>query len=96
MGFLGAILRFLLIAGAALLGNYVGDFLARPAQSRMALDMGLTHDRAASAITLNVRPTNFLPAVGLALLAGPPRVLYAFVSGVVISMLIGDRYESAF
>lgn len=93
MAFLGAILRFLLIAGAALLGNYVGTFLARPAQSRMARDMGLTQETAASAITLNMRPTNVLSAIGLALLAGPPRVLYAFVSGAVIRMLVGDRYE---
>jgi hypothetical protein len=31
----------------------------------------------------------------LALLAGKPRALYAFVSGAIISTLVGDSYERA-
>ena len=42
---------------------------------------------------LNVAWTNFVPALLLALLAGRPRLLYAFVSGAIISALVGDSYE---
>jgi len=31
----------------------------------------------------------------LALLAGRPRTIYAFVSGAIISTLVGDGYERA-
>jgi len=44
---------------------------------------------------LNIPLTNFVPALGLALLAGRPRTIYAFVSGAIISTLVGDGYERA-
>jgi len=37
--------------------------------------------------------TNFVPALLLAWLAGKPRSVYALISGLLLSTLIGTTYE---
>jgi hypothetical protein len=87
----------LLVGGAALAGNWVGDNLRSTTSGASGHRLGLTHTTADGqlAIGLNVALTNFVPALLLALLAGRPRTLYAFVSGAIISALVGDSYERA-
>src|SRR6476660_9542359 len=86
-----------LIAGAALAGNWVGDSLRAMTSGEPGHHLSLAHTTSDGhlAIGLNVTLTNFVPALLLALLAGRPRTLYAFVSGAVVSVLVGDSYERA-
>ncbi|MBK9713172.1 MAG: hypothetical protein IPO81_17940 [Kouleothrix sp.] len=86
-----------LIAGAALGGNWLGDMLRATTTGESAHQLGLVHTSAegGTVLGLNIALTNFVPALLLALLAGKPRTLYAFVSGAVISALVGDGYERA-
>jgi hypothetical protein len=87
----------LLVAGAALAGNWVGDVVRSTTSGEPAHQLSLTHTTSDGqlAIGLNVALTNFVPALLLALLAGRPRMLYAFISGAIISALVGDSYERA-
>jgi hypothetical protein len=87
----------LIVAGAALAGNWAGDKLRAVTSGEESHRLGLAHTTADGqmAIGLNVALTNFVPALLLALLAGRPRTLYAFVSGAIISALVGDSYERA-
>jgi hypothetical protein len=96
MGLLSRISGMLVVALAALAGNWVGDNL-RAASGAPAHRLSLTHMTSDGqlAFGLNVALTNFVPALLLALLAGKPRSLYAFVSGAIISALVGDSYEQA-
>ena len=97
MGLLSKISRMLVIALAALAGNWVGDRLRATTSGAPAHRLSLTHMTSDGqlAFGLNVALTNFVPALLLALLAGKPRSLYAFVSGALISALVGDSYEGA-
>lgn len=87
----------LMILGAALAGNWVGDTLRATTTGADEHQLGLVHTTPAgdTVLGLNLVLTNFVPALLLALLAGRPRVLYAFVSGAIISALVGDGYERA-
>jgi hypothetical protein len=87
----------LFVAGAALAGNWVGDKLRATTSGEPSHQLALAHttEDGHLAIGLNVALTNFIPALLLALLAGRPRSLYAFVSGAIISALMGDSYERA-
>jgi len=95
MGLLRKAAGMLFVAAAALAGNWVGDNLRTITSGEPGHHLGLTHTTADGqlAIGLNVALSNFVPALLLALLAGRPRTLYAFVSGAVISVLVGDSYE---
>lgn len=97
MGLLRMAGGLLLVAASTLAGNYVGDMLRASASGEPTHQLSLAHRTADGqlAIGLNVALTNFVPALALALLAGRPRVLYAFVSGAIISVLVGDSYERA-
>src|SRR5689334_11072717 len=97
MGLFSKIGGVLLVAGSALAGNWAGDIVRSAASGEPAHRLSLTHttDDGQLAIGLNIALTNFVPALLLALLAGRPRTLYAFVSGAVISALVGDSYERA-
>lgn len=97
MGLLRKVGGMLLVAGAALAGNEVGDLMRARASGEPTRHLSLTHttDDGQLAIGLNVAVTNFVPALLLAVLAGRPRMLYAFVSGAIISALVGDNYEHA-
>ena len=97
MGLLSKLSGTLLVAGAALAGNWVGDVVRSTTSGEPAHQLSLTHTTADGqlAIGLNIALTNFVPALLLALLAGRPRILYAFVSGAIISSLVGDSYERA-
>ncbi|HNP72760.1 MAG TPA: hypothetical protein PLO33_04325 [Kouleothrix sp.] len=87
----------LLVALAALAGNWLGDTLRATTTGEPGHQLGLVHTSKAgqTVLGLNVALTNFVPALVLALLAGKPRTLYAFISGAVISTLLGDSYERA-
>jgi hypothetical protein len=97
MGLLRKLSGTLLVAGAALAGNWVGDVVRSTTSGEPSHRLSLAHttDDGQLAIGLNIAVTNFVPALLLALLAGRPRTLYAFVSGAVISALVGDGYERA-
>jgi hypothetical protein len=87
----------LLIAAAALAGNWLGDQLRATTTGEVGHRLSLLHTtpQNQTVLGLNVPLTNFVPAFVLALLAGRPRALYAFASGAIISALIGDGYERA-
>lgn len=95
MGILGWLLRIVFVAGAALLGNYVGEFVRNPQALANGRQMGLvrTPVSGGSVVGVRVNPTNFLPALGFAYFAGPPRIFAAFLAGVVSSALIGEQFE---
>ena len=97
MGLFSKLSGALLVAGAALAGNWVGDVVRSTTSGEPAHQLGLTHTTSDGqlAIGLNVALSNFVPALLLALLAGRPRMLYAFISGAIISALVGDGYERA-
>ena len=87
----------LLIAGSALAGNWIGAKLRATTTGEAEHSLGLlhtTHDQQ-TVLGINIPLTNFVPAFVLALLAGRPRTIYAFVSGAIISTLVGDGYERA-
>ena len=87
----------LLIAGAALAGNWTGAKLRATTTGEIEQSLGLLHTTpdGRTILGLTIPLTNFVPAVLLAFLAGKPRTLYAFVSGAIISTLVGDGYERA-
>jgi hypothetical protein len=87
----------LLIAGAALAGNWIGTKLRATTTGMPEQSLGLLHTTpdGQTVLGLNIPLTNFVPALVLALLAGRPRTIYAFVSGAIISTLVGDGYERA-
>lgn len=90
-------MAMLLVIGAALAGNLVGDFVRALTAGTARHALRLTHmnDQGQTVIGLNIPLTNFVPALLLAVLAGRPRMLYAFLSGAVISALVGNTYEAA-
>ena len=73
----------LMIAGAALAGNWLGNTLRATTTGEAEHQLGLIHTTpdGDTVLGVNVALTNFVPALLLALLAGKPRTLYAFVSG---------------
>src|SRR5215207_8730110 len=87
----------LLIAAAALAGNWTGSKLRATTTGETEHSLGLVHTtpEGQTILGLNIPLTSFVPAILLALLAGKPRTLYAFVSGAIISTLVGDGYERA-
>lgn len=97
MGLLRKVGGGVLVAVAALGGNWLGDTLRAATTGETAHQLSLVHatTEGQTILGLNIALTNFIPALLLALLAGKPRTLYAFVSGAVISALIGDGYERA-
>lgn len=86
-----------LVVGATLVGNMAGDSARALVAGTARHMLRLTHvnEQGQTVIGLNIPLTNFIPALVLALLAGRPRILYAFLSGAVISALVGDTYERA-
>lgn len=97
MGLFGKVGGMLLVGAAALAGNWVGDTVRVMTTGEPAQRLNLVHSTSEghTVVGLNVTLTNFVPALLLALLAGRPRMLFAFVSGAVISALVGDGYEHA-
>ena len=97
MGLLRRVGGMLLIASAALAGNWIGNTLRTTTTGEPERQLSLIHitPEGDTVLGLNIVLTNFVPALLLALLAGRPRTLYAFVSGAMISTLIGDGYERA-
>jgi hypothetical protein len=87
----------LFVAGAALAGNWVGDKVRSTTSGEPSHKLALAHatEDGHLALGLNVALTNFIPALLLALMAGRPRSIYAFISGAMISALLGDSYERA-
>lgn len=97
MGLVRRVGGMFLIASAALAGNWMGNMLRSTTTGEAEHQLGLIHTTpdGETVLGLNIALTNFVPALLLALLAGKPRTLYAFVSGAVISALVGDGYEQA-
>jgi hypothetical protein len=97
MGLLRKTGGLLIVAGAALVGNWVGDNLRAVTSGEPGHQLSMLHTNAEghTVVGLNLALTNFIPTLLLALLAGKPRALYAFVCGAIVSALIGDGYERA-
>src|SRR5689334_19782405 len=85
----------LLIGASTLAGNWIGTKLRVTTTGEAEQTLGLLHTTSddQTVLGLNIPLTNFVPALLLALLAGRPRTVYAFVSGAIISTLVGDGYE---
>lgn len=97
MWLLRKMIGLLFLSGAALAGNWVGSQMRAKTNGSESKPVGLVQSSSdgRTMIALNVTVTNFVPALLLGMLAGWPKSVYAFVSGVVISALVGDTYESA-
>lgn len=97
MRILSKISGMFIVAAAALAGNWAGDYVRSltAGTPRHHLSFVHTTPEGYTVLGLNLALTNFVPALLLALLAGRPRTLYAFVSGALISALVGDSYERA-
>lgn len=97
MWLLRKLIGTLLLAGAALAGNWIGGQVRAKATGAQPKPVGLaqTSSDGRTMITLNLTLTNFIPALLLGMLAGRPKSVYAFISGAVISALVGDAYESS-
>lgn len=97
MWLLRKLIGMLLLAGAALAGNWIGSQARAKATGERPKPVGLmqTSSDGRTMIAINLTLTNFVPALLLGMLAGRPKSVYAFVSGAVISALVGDAYESA-
>lgn len=97
MGLFSKFRGALFVASAALAGNWVGDNVRAMTigEPRHRLSLVHTTGDGHTVVGLNVMLTNFLPALLVGLLAGRPRSLFAFVSGAIISALVGDSYEPA-
>ena len=97
MWLLRKIIGMLFLAGAALLGNWIGSQVRARANGTEAKPVGLmqTTSDGRTMVALNVTLTNFIPALLLGMLSGRPKSVFAFVSGAVISALVGDTYESS-
>lgn len=97
MGLVRRVGGMLLIASAALAGNWLGYTLRTTTTGEAERQLSLIHTTpdGDTVVGINIVLTNFVPALLLALLAGKPRTLYAFVSGAIISALVGDGYEQA-
>lgn len=87
----------LLVVAAALAGNWAGAKVRATTTGAPEHRIELMHvtPEGQTVVGINVVLTNFVPALLLAFLAGRPRTLYAFLSGAVISALVGDSYEHA-
>ena len=96
MGILGLLFRLVMMFGAVLVGTYVGDFVRDPRQERGNSAVGFMRGsiEGNNVVGLNMRLTNLVPALIVAWLAGPPRLLAAFLGGIVSSTLIGDKLEA--
>jgi hypothetical protein len=97
MGLLRKVGGALLVVAAALAGNWVGDTVRATTTGGPEHRIELMHATSdgRTVVGLKVVLTNFVPALLVAFLAGRPRTLYAFLSGAVISALVGDSYEQA-
>ncbi len=97
MWLLRKLIGTLLLAGAALAGNWVGSQVRAKATGEQSKPVGLmqTSSDGRTMIGINMTLTNFIPALLLGMLAGRPKSVYAFISGAVISALVGDAYESS-
>lgn len=95
MAFLGWIARMLMVAAAALVGNYVGEFVREPQRDPDDAKMGLVRAsvNGSSIVGIRLNVTNFIPALVFAYFAGPPRTIAAFLCGAFVSALVGNRFE---
>lgn len=84
---------FLVLAGA-LFGNYLGDKLRYQLTGNPGHQLELVHwdDQGNTYITANLLLSNFIPAV-LVGMVQRPRPFMAFLVGMLISILLGDRFE---
>jgi len=95
MAFIGWVARILMVGAAALVGNYVGEFIREPRQEPDDVKMGLvrTSVNGSSVVGVRLSISNFIPAVVFAYFAGPPRTIAAFLCGALVSALVGNRFE---
>ena len=95
MAFIGWVARMLMVAAAALVGNYVGEFVREPQRDSDDTKMGLvrTSFNGSSVVGVRLNITNFVPALIFAYFAGPPRTIAAFLGGALVSALLGNRFE---
>lgn len=97
MWLLRKIIGIAFLVGSALAGNWIGTQVRAKTSGASPKPVGVVQSSSdgRTMIGVNVTLTNLVPALLLGMLAGWPKSVYAFISGVVISALVGDRYESA-
>jgi len=85
--------RIIVVLGAAIAGNYVGDQMRARATGEKGHQFQVTHKAGEdTVVALNPNLTNVGPAV-LAGLVLQPHVIWAFLGGVLASGLLGEKYE---
>ena len=79
---------------AALVGNYVGDQMRARATGEEGHHFQFSHGEEGEETVVAINPnlTNFLPGV-LAGLMLKPRLVWAFLGGVLAAGFLGNQYE---
>lgn len=79
---------------AVLAGNYVGDKLRAQVSEKPGHQLEFIHqdEHGNTFLAANLLLSNFLPGVFLALFLRP-RIVFAFLGGMVASFFLSDRYE---
>lgn len=87
--------RIFSILLAALAGNYAGDKLRMQLTGEPGHQLEFVHhdEHGNTFIAANLLLSNFLPALLLALIVRP-RIVFAFLGGMVSSFFLGDRFEN--
>lgn len=81
---------------AVLAGNFLGDRLRNQITGEAGHQMEFIHqdEHGNTFIAANLLISNFLPGLFFGLIARP-RIIFAFLGGIVASFFLADRYEDA-
>jgi hypothetical protein len=88
-------MRVFAILAAAMAGNYAGDKLRLQLTGEPGHQLEFVHqdEHGNTFIAANLLLSNYLPALLLAFVIRP-RIVFAFLGGMVSSFFLGDRYEN--
>lgn len=93
-GVIGFFANIIIITFAVLSGNFIGDRLRAQIANERGHQLEFIHqdEHGNTFLAANLLLSNFLPGIFLALLFRP-RVVFAFLGGLVASFFLGDSYE---
>lgn len=98
MKILKFILHVISVLIAALLGNWIGERWRTLDSGEPGHELAVVHTNDEGEVYVAINPllTNFIPAALLGLLTRPGGWILAFVTGVITSRFMGDKYEEQF